>query len=169
MAQCIVEGRVKLEATAVGHGVTAHTPNISDFITAARAAHVDFGYGDYDLRITAIPRSGAGADELMKGLDSDSDDEDEEESDEKVADGLMGLTPTAAIDRLADSLAIFGFTAHALTVELEARYGSFMAALLPDAGEPIVEVFRHYVYDGNDCHARFATREYAFSFFYESS
>jgi hypothetical protein len=54
-------------------------------------------------------------------------------------------------------------------VELEARYGSFLAALLPDAGEPIVEVFRHYVYDGNDCHARFATRECALSFFYESS
>ena len=107
MAQCIVEGRVKLEATAVGDGVTAHTPNISDFIAAARAAHVDFGYGDYDLRITAVPRSDDGADELMKGLDSDDDDEEE---DEKVADGLMGLTPTAAIDSLADTLSIFGFT-----------------------------------------------------------
>jgi hypothetical protein len=175
MAQCIVEGRVKLEATAVGHGVTAHTPNISDFIAAARAAHVDFGYGDYDLRITAVPRSDDGADELMKGLDSDDDDEEE---DEKVADGLMGLTPTAAIDSLADTLSIFGFDRpeggtfrfhRPHPVELEARYGSFLAALLPDAGEPIVEVFRYYLYDGNDCHARFATREYAFSFFYQTS
>ena len=146
-------------------GPEPFTANLSEVVAAARAAEMIWGYGDFTLRIAAVPRSDAAAAELLAAEEVSAGEEDE------VADAsvFIGQTPASVIEELTNDVSIFGCDEHPLMTALEKQHGSFVAALLPHANEPIVEAAWRYYYDGNDCQARFATRAYAFSFYYETS
>ena len=100
---------------------------------------------------------------MRKDLNEDS------EVMEEDAATLVGQTPASVIDGLACKLAILGYDDHPLMAAFEKTHSSFLAALLPDAGAPILDSFYLHPYDGNDCHARFATSAYAFKFCYQTS
>ena len=170
-----VEGPVLLEVTAVNFSKKnfKHTPNIAEFMRAGAEEDSCFwGYGDFSLRITVLPRSDAKAAELMKPDEDDEDDEDGDGEDGEKSDPSiwLGMTPAAVIDDLTDRCSTFGYEPNdPLWNALEKKYGSFLAALLPDADKQIVGSYSRTDYDGNDCLARFATEAYAFEFEYETS
>ena len=148
-------------ATAVSQGTgPTSTDNLAELVAAACAAHIDWGYGDFELRIDVVPRSDkAAASQLLK-----------REAEVSGASAFLGQTPAAVIDGLANEMAILGYEEeHPLMAALVKKNGSFMAALLPDADAPIVEAFYFRPYDGNDCHAQFATAAFAFQFSYQTS
>jgi len=151
---------VRLRVTAVdisrGTGPSC-TDNIAELIQAAVAADIDWGYGDFELRIEAFPRSDAAAAGLMQ-MDELED-----------AATFVGQTPNSAINGLAEELAILGYEDHPLMSAIEKEHGSFLAALLPHADAPIVESFHHHAYDGNDCCARFATSKFVYELCYQTS
>ena len=93
----------------------------------------------------------------------------QEEGDD--ASAFLGQTPAAVIGHLTDELSILGHEDHpAMAAVLEkAHAADFVAALLPDAGAPIVEASYYLAWEGNDCHARFATESHAFSLSYQTS
>ena len=189
-------GATVLEHTAAD-GMKQCSVSLQKFVRFAHEIEMEWGYGDHNVKLEAVPLGGSEAAEILRLEEPEEGDEDQDPIPQTrvgatVAEVLVDFLPglrnlglgdigPAQVTRLGMRQVVERLRQEGqLTEYLEdsARMigemadlyaGGLFGALMPDAGAPVLEV-SHDERDGcGSFYCRFRTADYAFRFEYESS
>ena len=162
-----IEGNISLKVEAGDEPY--HSPVIAEFVEAAAAAEMDWGFGDYNLSMQVYLRSDA-SDTHTQSISGARMRMIMIQDAENDGSSLIGMTPASVVDKFSsEGPPILKYESHPLMEALELKYGSFLRALLPDADKQIVDAYSNHEWDGNDWHVKFATDDYVFDLCYQTS